>query len=196
MSPALPSPPRVQVLGADPLARGGLLALLQAADLPTGDVAPDVVLWDLGPGTGPWQEALRLSADRPLLALVRDEEAARHALSRGASGVLLRSVEPARLVAAVFALAADLVVLDDLLAVGLLPETAEGRPGDTARLSPREAEVLALLADGLTNAAIGEALEVSTHTARFHVRAVLAKLEARNRAGAVARALKLGLLRS
>lgn len=197
LSPAEEPPLRVAVYGPDPLARGGLLALLREAGLRevglgVAERDPDVILWDLGPGQPGRGEPPRIDADRPLLALVADREGARHALSRGASGVILRSAEAGRLVAAIRALVADLVVIDDTLAAGLLPELAP----PASALSPREAEVLALLAEGLTNADIADELDLSAHTVRFHVRAVLARLKARNRAEAVARAVRMGLLRA
>ncbi|PTM98958.1 helix-turn-helix transcriptional regulator [Mycoplana dimorpha] len=61
-------------------------------------------------------------------------------------------------------------------------------------LSPRELETLALLADGASNKVIARQLKISVHTAKFHVSAVFAKLQAQNRADAVAIALRQGLL--
>jgi DNA-binding CsgD family transcriptional regulator len=81
-----------------------------------------------------------------------------------------------------------------VLAAGLRLEPAAdpGRPAP--HLSPREREVLALLLDGAPNKAIARALGISVSTAKFHVAAVLAKLGARNRAEAVAIALREGLV--
>ena len=61
-------------------------------------------------------------------------------------------------------------------------------------LTPRETEVLQLLADGLTNKAIAQRLGISDHTVKFHVNAVLGKLGAQSRTEAVVRASRLGLL--
>jgi DNA-binding CsgD family transcriptional regulator len=61
-------------------------------------------------------------------------------------------------------------------------------------LTPRETETLALLVDGASNKVIARRLDISVHTAKFHVAAVLAKLHARNRADAVAIALRQGLV--
>lgn len=63
-----------------------------------------------------------------------------------------------------------------------------------ADLTPREMETLTLLADGASNKLIARQLDISVHTAKFHVAAVLAKLQARNRADAVAIGLRHGLL--
>ncbi|MCV3242970.1 helix-turn-helix transcriptional regulator [Mesorhizobium sp. ZC-5] len=88
----------------------------------------------------------------------------------------------------------------------LLP--VEARPGDNlhpagehaaggslhAALTPRELETLTLLADGASNKVIARQLDISVHTAKFHVAAVLTKLQARNRADAVAIGLRHGLI--
>ena len=83
-----------------------------------------------------------------------------------------------------------------LLAAGLRVEA--GAPPAAARaaspLSPREREVLALMVEGAPNKVIARALGISVRTAKFHVAAVLAKLRARNRAEAVAIALRDGLV--
>ncbi len=61
-------------------------------------------------------------------------------------------------------------------------------------LTPRETEVLRLIAEGASNKVIARSLGISVHTAKFHVGAVVAKLGARGRADAVARALRAGVL--
>jgi DNA-binding NarL/FixJ family response regulator len=61
-------------------------------------------------------------------------------------------------------------------------------------LTPRELEVLGLLAEGLPNKAIGLRLGISEHTVKFHVNAVLGKLGAQSRTEAVVRATRLGLI--
>ena len=61
-------------------------------------------------------------------------------------------------------------------------------------LTPREREVLALLAEGLSNKAIADRLDISEHTAKFHVNAVLAKLGVQRRTEAVVRAARMGLV--
>jgi DNA-binding NarL/FixJ family response regulator len=82
-----------------------------------------------------------------------------------------------------------------LMAAGLRLEPAGPPPDRPApRLSPREREVLALMVDGAPNKAIARTLGISARTAKFHVAAVLAKLHARNRAEAVAVALREGLV--
>ena len=80
-----------------------------------------------------------------------------------------------------------------LLAAGyrVLPEHS---PAGAIHLSAREQQVLALLVEGASNKLIARALAISVHTAKFHVTAVLEKLGARNRADAVAIALREGLV--
>jgi DNA-binding NarL/FixJ family response regulator len=65
---------------------------------------------------------------------------------------------------------------------------------ETARLTPRELEVLAAMADGASNKAIARRLGISFHTAKFHVAAILAKLDADSRTEAVAKAAQSGLV--
>ena len=72
------------------------------------------------------------------------------------------------------------------------PETADERPVED--LTPRELEVVQLLAEGLPNKAIAKRLGVSDHTIKFHVNAILGKLGAQSRTEAVVRATRLGLI--
>ena len=81
-----------------------------------------------------------------------------------------------------------------LIAAGytVLPPMADH--GERPRLSAREQQVAALLLDGASNKMIARALDISVHTAKFHVTAVLEKVGARNRADAVAIILREGLI--
>ncbi|RWE37893.1 LuxR C-terminal-related transcriptional regulator, partial [Mesorhizobium sp.] len=76
------------------------------------------------------------------------------------------------------------------------PSEDEGLDDDQVRpaLSPREAEVLALLAEGAPNKVIARRLNISVHTAKFHVAAILVKLGASNRTDAIAIAMRQGLV--
>ena len=78
------------------------------------------------------------------------------------------------------------------VSVALEGEARSDRAGE--ELTAREREVLALLAQGLANRALGRRLGISENTARFHVNAILAKLGARSRTDAVVRAARLGLV--
>ena len=63
------------------------------------------------------------------------------------------------------------------------------------RLSPRELDVLEMLAEGLSNKMIAHRLSISDHTAKFHVNSILAKLDAGTRTEAVTRGIRLGLIK-
>jgi len=68
------------------------------------------------------------------------------------------------------------------------------RSGSLDELTPREMDVLRLLAEGLSNRKIGERLSINERTVKYHVSAILAKLEAANRTEAVMRAIERGLI--
>ena len=126
-------------------------------------------------------------------------------LDAGARGVLPYSASIAELTAAVEAAAAGLVVLPASHGPATAPERrrrrADGRGPDAAGgggggggLTEREREVLALLAGGLPNRAIGARLGISQQTVKTYVAAILDKLDAATRAEAVAIGLRRGLI--
>jgi DNA-binding NarL/FixJ family response regulator len=139
-----------------------------------------------------------------------DPEDSIEALHAGAGAILPRSAECSEIVAAIRAATKGLAVLPRALLPALLDGTAltgsslarvsyaDALPdrNDLAgvRLTPRELEVLAAMADGASNKAIALRLEISFHTAKFHVAAILAKLDADSRTEAVTRAAQLGLV--
>ena len=202
---------RLAVAADDPLARAGLAAILAAlpdclvvaqggGDLATEaaagllDTPVDVILWDIGrefaDGRADGEEWL--GGGVPVLALVADEEGAALAWRLGCQGLLPRQADAEQLVAAVSALAAGLVVLVPALAAALSP--AEETDDVVTDLTPRELDVLRLVAEGLTNKAIAQRLAISDHTVKFHVNAILGKLGAQSRTDAVVRATRLGLI--
>ena len=200
---------RVLLVGDDPLARGGLayllsgepgLAVVAQADALGAAAAverddPEVAVWDLGADPLGWLERLGDLGESgpPALALLLDEEAAAAALAAGARGLLFRDVEGSRLAAALRALGSDLLVFDD----ALLPPLLRPRPAPQTQpdpLTPRELEVLQLLAQGLSNRRIAERLGISEHTAKFHVNSIVGKLGAQTRTDAAVRAARLGLV--
>jgi DNA-binding NarL/FixJ family response regulator len=203
------TPLRVVLVAEDPLARGALSRVLveQGGDivvLASGtlaelessrpEAAPDAVLWDVGlhPADGGRLDAPELGA--PVLALVPDEPSGEGALSAGARGLLFRDVAPAPLLAALRAVARGLSVFDPALASVRTAPRASSPTSGQETLTPREREVLALLAEGLSNKAIADRLTISEHTAKFHVNAVLAKLGVQRRTEAVVRAARMGLV--
>ncbi len=129
-----------------------------------------------------------------------DAEAAREAYGTGASAVLAMDANGDELVGAIRAVEAGLVVVPSPLSAELLtlarPVAAYATPNADAgvSLTPREREVLSLLAQGLANKMIAPRLGISEHTVKTHVAAVYEKLHARNRAEAVVAAARQGLL--
>lgn len=190
-------PLTVALQSEDPLARAGLLALLREAEgveLVTDHPPADVVLWDLGANPTTALERLgRANEAPPILALVPDEDTAAEAIAAGARGVLDRTADPTLLEAALRAIHAGLFVTDHGL--GRIRTHSDAPPPPLlGALTPREIEVLKLLAEGLSNKAIAQRLEISEHTAKFHVNAILQKLGVDRRTEAVVRAARLGLV--
>ena len=198
-------PLRLVVVGEDALARAGLRALAESAglhvaiDVPPAEVEDladdeaDGAAWDVGPrGT---VEGLRaLAARLPVVAVLWSDEQAGEALAAGARAVLLRDRLGDRLLPALTAAAAGLVTLEEGLAESVLRPRPALAPALAEPLTPREVEVVQLLAEGLTKRRIGQRLGISEHTAKFHVNAILGKLGASSRSEAVAQAARLGLV--
>jgi two-component system nitrate/nitrite response regulator NarL len=194
------------VISADPLARSGLRAALDQSDQLTvartlhPDEVPDetpalrgvdALLWDLGLLGEPSFSAESLPA--PTLVLARDAEDARDAMDSGARGALRRDASPEQLFAALSAAAEGLWVMDAGFGASLWPARGPS-PGLPEPLSPRELEVTALLVEGLPNRAIAARLFISAHTVKFHVNAILSKLDAATRTEAAVSAVRLGLV--
>ena len=199
---------RVLVVGSDPLARSGIAAMLAGrpgvavagqagADEDVAGAAEvygaDVVVWDLGADPALGVERLSAPALAPVAALLGGASAAAQAWAAGARGLLHRDTPPELLAAAVVAVAEGGTVLDDDAADALLRRAAPGA-GPVEPLTPRELEVLRLLAEGFPNKAVAAQLEVSENTVKFHVNGILGKLGAQSRTEAVVRATRLGLI--
>lgn len=161
---------------------------------------PDVVLIDsvLDPRG---HLARMLSGAVPSLAvvsLVREPHRTAHyvsdAVGSGLNGVLLRSAEPSQYIEAIRRTHSERRYLDPALSVLATGVDTRGRPTVRQPLSRREYQVLQLIADGMENQAIGKALFVSVETVRTHVKSILRKLHARDRAHAVAVAFRIGAL--
>jgi DNA-binding NarL/FixJ family response regulator len=173
--------------------------MVLAAELAPQDATPgalaaagaDAAAWDLGHGEEAGDLLREAAGAVPVLALLPGAAHAAEALAAGARGAVLRDASPERLGAALAAAAAGLVALDGALAPELL-RAAPSEPGEP--LTPRELEVLPLLAEGLSNKQIGARLGIAERTAKFHVESILAKLPAGTRAEAVAVAARRGLL--
>jgi two-component system, NarL family, nitrate/nitrite response regulator NarL len=182
----------VSLLGSEP----NFICLSEAralAEAQRAEAGADVILWDVGPRAATLDRSL--VAERiPTLALARDEEAALDLLRAGALGVLLRSLDAERLLAALRAVKSGVAVFEPGLLRALIASRAAPGEADGLVLTPRETEVLGLVAEGLSNKLIADRLKISEHTAKFHVNALLTKLSAETRTEAVVLAARRGLL--
>jgi DNA-binding NarL/FixJ family response regulator len=196
---------RVLIIANDPLARAGLAALLanQRDCTIVGQVAreeivhavetfrPDVIVWaenQVSSRNLVVDDLHDLGA--PVLALVPDENAARDAWSSGARGVLARNASAEIIAATIGAVAQGLAVFDPAFALRVAP----ARASLVEDLTPRETQVLQLIAEGKSNKTIALELDISEHTVKFHVNAILGKLNAASRTEAVVLATRLGLV--
>jgi DNA-binding NarL/FixJ family response regulator len=179
------------ILGGSPeLEVAATHATSEAADLAAGAV--HVVVRDVPRDASPDELFASLPRELPVLAIVDTPEQARELVRVGAHGVISRSAPAAELRAASVAVANGLYVLDDECFEHVLGKTtADADPG---LLTRREREVLDLVAGGLSNKLIAEALGISEHTAKFHLRSILDKLGADTRTDAVAKAARRGML--
>ncbi|MFW6070301.1 MAG: LuxR C-terminal-related transcriptional regulator [bacterium] len=202
------APLRLLIVAGDPLARAALAS--QLADFEEVHIVgqqdagssllrdldayrPDLLLWDFGWDADEAPAALD-DVELPTVALLPDKTLAAEAWAAGVHALLLRDTAADRLVAALQALSRDLLVLDPALADALRPDLSTLDAQLAEPLTPREQEVLQLLAEGLSNRAIGQQLQISEHTVKFHVTAIMGKLDAQSRTEAVVRATRLGLI--
>ena len=124
------------------------------------------------------------------------------ALRAGASGFLLKRSSPERLIDAVRTVAAGEALLDPAVTRDLvqhylrrrLPSPAPPSRGRSLRLTERERQVLSLVAEGRSNQEIADLLVIAESTAKTHVKRILAKIDARDRAQAVVFAYRSGLV--
>ena len=178
---------------------------LQALEL-ARKLRPDLVLMDIGMPECNGLEATRLiKAELPEIRIVivtvsDDDEHLFEAIKSGAEGYLLKGMSEDELERTLNAIAAGEPALSRGLAAKILEEFARlsrERPGkgqERDGLTPREREVLQLVAGGATNRQVGEALYLSEHTVNFHMKNIFQKLHLHNRAQAVAYAIRAGLV--
>jgi DNA-binding NarL/FixJ family response regulator len=185
----LESDPGVDVVGE---AGSGDEAVVRAREL-----RPDVILMDLRMPSGDGVDATRLIlAERPesrvivLTTYETDQDIVR-AVEAGAAGYLLKDISRADLLAAVASAVRGETVLAPSVATKLVTRM---RAPVAESLSPREAQVLSLVARGLTNAEIGTELFISEATVKTHLLRVFAKLGVSDRTAAVTTALGRGLI--
>ncbi|WP_030455539.1 response regulator [Herbidospora cretacea] len=161
------------------------------------DLTPDVVLMDLRmPGGDGVDATSRILAGQPGVRVIvlttyeTDQDIVR-AVEAGAAGYLLKDTSRADLLGAIKAAARGETVLSPSVATRLVTRM---RAPVIESLSPRETEVLSLVARGLTNAEIGRELFISETTVKTHLLRVFGKLGVSDRTAAVTTALKRGLL--
>jgi DNA-binding NarL/FixJ family response regulator len=215
LSPEGPGEPVCVIVADDQAAvREGLVLLLGtlpgiavAGEAADGNAAvdlvaalhPQVVLMDLNmPGCDGVTATRRITADHPgtrvvVLTTYADDESIISALQAGALGYLTKDATRAEIGRAVLTAAAGQAVLDPAVQRRLLSAAARGHdatsppdvPPGEGELTPREAEVLRLIADGRSNREIARALFVSEATVKTHVNRIFAKTGSRDRAQAI-----------
>ncbi|MGC4888218.1 response regulator [Micromonospora sp. DT227] len=207
------APVRLLIADDHPVVRAGLRAVLETepglvvvAEAATAEAAVaraaggdvDVVLMDLRFGAGlsgvdaTAAITARPHAPRVLIVTTYDSDAdTLPAIEAGATGYLLKDASPDELAAAVRAAAAGRTALAPAVADRLVNRL---RTPDTA-LTRRETEVLGLVADGLSNQAVGRRLHLTEGTVKSHLSRIYTKLRVDSRTAAVAAAVDLGILR-
>ena len=205
-------PIRVLLVDDHPVVRMGLRGMLEhdpgiviVGEAGSGDeavalaraLAPDVILMDLRMPNGDGVSATRrILAERPeakvvVLTTYETDQDIVPAVEAGATGYLLKDTPREDLIAAVAAARRGETVLSPSVATRLVSRM---RAPAQETLTPRETEVLALVARGLTNAEIGRALFISETTVKTHLIRVFGKLGVSDRTAAVTTALERGLL--
>lgn len=191
----LKAEPNIDVVGE---AQDGKEAITRAAEL-----SPDVVLMDIRmPGIDGIEATRRITSGkggaRVLVLTTFDlDEYVYESLRAGASAFLLKDAKEQQLVAAIRVVADGGSLFAPAVTARLIATFAKSpRPGhELAALTPREQEVLRLVARGLSNAEIAAELVVTEHTTKTHVASILEKLDLRNRVQAVVLAYETGLVR-
>jgi DNA-binding NarL/FixJ family response regulator len=218
------TPIRVLIAEGQGLVRAGFHALLERQDdmrvvaqAASGEEAvdeaqrthPDVVLMDIAlPGLAALEAARRIREGRDgrevrvlMLTTADRDDAVFAALRAGATGLLAKDAEPGELVDSVRVVAGGEVLLAPAMARRVVadflarPQRLDATPEQLEELTPRELEVVGLVACGLSNEEIAERLVVTRATAKTHVSRALYKLHARDRAQLVVLAYEAGLVR-
>ena len=200
------------IVSDDPLARAGLGMLLAEREdcHVTGQMSgvnllevyqdedefffdADVIIWDLGwdfEGELPkWNEL-----DKPIVALVPDEVETAVFPTNTPTSLLSRSCNPEHIIAAANTAMLGLITYDPNLNTVPYNTTTGNDLSQFEELTPRELQVVQLIAEGNTNKAIAQQLNISTHTVKFHVNAIMNKLAAQSRTEAVVKATRIGLI--
>jgi DNA-binding NarL/FixJ family response regulator len=165
---------------------------------------PDVVLMDVSMPVLDGVEATRVvrrelpATQVVMLTMHSDAELVARALQAGAAGYLTKDCSIEEVVEAVRMAASEWATLSPNLASSMLAEVVRydrARKGEEAIISPREEEVLQLVADGLSLPEVAEKLFISQKTVKNHLASIYQKLDARDRTQAVLRAVRMGIIR-
>jgi len=171
----------------------------------TRELIPDIVLMDISmPGMNGLEATRQIKAELPevkivILTIAEEDQNLFEAIKSGAQGYLLKDVEPQHLVEMVRGVFRGEAPISRTAAAKILTEFSrharEADAGDRSKtgLTPREREVLGLVAGGATNKDIAAALDISPSTAKNHLQNILAKLHLENRVQAAAFAFREGL---
>ena len=194
----LDADPGIDVVGE---AADGLEAVSLARQL-----RPDVVLMDVRmPNLDGLEATRRIGSEHPdvkvlIVTTFGLDDEVMAALRAGASGFLLKDTPPEHLIAAVHTVARGQALLDPAISKPLIaalakqPTTRTELANQLKELTPRERQVLELLAQGRSNADIARALVIAEGTAKTHVASILAKLDLRDRIQCVIFAYESGLI--
>jgi DNA-binding NarL/FixJ family response regulator len=160
---------------------------------------PDVLLLDLGlPDIDGIEVTRRVRRENPnvevlIFTIFDDERRVLQAIRAGASGYLLKGAPAGRIVEALFDVHQGGSVIQPQLARSLL-KRFQPPPSPERALTPRESEILTLIAKGLSNRSAAETLGLSRATVRTHLEHIYAKLDVSNRTEAVTEAIRRGLI--
>ncbi len=167
------------------------------------ELHPDIVLMDISMPVMDGVEATRIlleavpEANVLMLTISEKDEDLFNAMKAGARGYILKGSDPEELVRAVTHIAQGGVIISPAMAPKLLAEVGvskEPQKRGGLGLSPREREILGLIAEGLTDKEIAEELFISVNTAKTHLKNILTKLQVKSRAQIVAYGARAGLL--
>ncbi|MBA7599428.1 Transcriptional regulatory protein DegU [subsurface metagenome] len=172
-------------------------------------IVPDIIVMDLNmPHCSGLEATQALQAKMPqvniLVLTVSDNEADLFAAVKfGAKGYILKNTEPEELIQAILHIAQGGVIVSPIMATKLLTEfqgleaggKREAIQETESNLSPREGEVLQLVAQGATNKQIADSLFISENTVKTHLRNIMDKLHLANRSQAAAYAVEKGLVK-